>query len=125
MDQLTSRSKRSAAEFGVVYANFRNDRSWRSLSVLVVIFALAFAVATRYTGDLNPGTPTASSITQPDHASKRQHIDKSSFTWAFSLASCIGLVSPPVRPSVTVINSPLAKVFYGENSYNRPPPFTS
>jgi hypothetical protein len=105
--------------------HFRNECSWRSIAVLVVTFSLAFAVATRYTDYSSVGTHSSTSVTQPDHEIKRQHIDKSSFTWTFALAVCLNLVQPPAHPPVTLSAAPLLKVFHGDGLYNRPPPLAS
>jgi len=106
-------------------AFFRQKCSWRSAGVVVVTFALAFAVATRFTDYSSLVPHTTRSVAQYDLGNKRQHIDKSNFTWMFSLAACSRLELPPLEPRVATPHIPVVKVFYGEHLYNRPPPVLS
>jgi hypothetical protein len=110
------------AELRALWDEIRPKCWWRTVTVLTVTCALAFAVATRYTNYSHLTTHSTSSITQSDEGTKRQHIDKSSFTWTFARASCVGLVVPPTRPRVVNFTSPLVKLSYRADLYNRPPP---
>jgi len=119
-----SKTQRMAprAELWARGGGFRAKCSWRTVTVLALTCALAVAVATRYTGYSRLATHATSSITQPDEATKRQHIDKSSFTWTFALAICVGLLLPPARPRVVSFTPTLVKLAYRGDLYNRPPP---
>ena len=122
MSQSRIQRRAPGAELRALWDEIRCKCWWRTVTVLALTCALAFAVATRYTDYSHLATHSTSSITQSDQGTKRQHIDKSSFTWTFALASCVGLVLPPTRPRVMSFTPPLTKLSYRADLYNRPPP---
>jgi hypothetical protein len=99
--------------------------SWRTILVVAVTFALAFAVATRFTDYSSLVAHTTRSVAQYDLGTKRQHIDKSTFTWIFSLADCSRLELPPLERRLALPHIPLFKVLDNQSLYNRPPPVSS
>lgn len=109
----------------IVFARFGQKCTCHNAAVVVVTFALAFAVATRFTDYSSLVPHTTRSVAQYDLGSKRQHIDKSTFTWMFSLAVCSLLELPPVEPRVALPQVRLSKFVYSEQLYNRPPPAIS
>lgn len=101
-------------------------RSLHSAAVLMVAFALAIAVATRYTDHSDAGILIGSSLVQHHNLQdKRQHIEKTSLIWIFALMTFVKLKPPTLSLRVASIGAPLVKVFHGEDLYNRPPPFLS
>jgi hypothetical protein len=96
--------------------------SYRKAAVLMVAFALILAVTTRYTDYVDAGAPATGSAVHQKLENKRQHIEKTSFVWLVALTNLVRL-KPPVTPRVAPVLAPLTKVFYGEDLYNRPPPF--
>jgi hypothetical protein len=87
-------------------------------------FALMLAVATRYTEYSNIGALNNGSVVHRTLENKRQHIEKTSFVWLIVLANLV-ILKPPATPRVAIIDAPIVKVLYGEDLYNRPPPFLS
>ena len=98
--------------------------SLRNAAVLMVAFALMLAVATRYTEYSDTGTQISGPVVHRTLENKRQHIEKTSLIWLFALADVVRL-KPPPTPQVAIVDAPVTKVLYGEDLYNRPPPFLS
>lgn len=97
-------------------------RSLHAICAGLLSCALAVAVATRYTDSVSAGIGHTTTIAQHDDGTKRQHIDKSSFTWTFSFAN-VARVEPPCYSLRATAFVPLAVLsLWGENLYNRPPP---
>ena len=90
----------------------------------MVAFALMLAVATRYTDYANTGALAPGSVVHQNLENKRQHIEKTSFVWLVVLANLVRL-KPPATPRVAIVDAPVIRVLYGEDLYNRPPPFLS
>jgi len=98
--------------------------SLRNAAVLMVVFALVLAVTTRYTDYSNTGARVSGPTVHRTLENKRQHIEKTSFVWLVVLANLVRL-KPPAAPPVATTDTPVIKVLYGEDLYNRPPPFLS
>lgn len=98
--------------------------SLRNAAVFMVAFALILAVTTRYTDCANTSTQATGSVVHQNLENKRQHIEKTSFVWLVALANLVRL-KPPATPQVAMIDAPVIKVLFGEDLYNRPPPFLS
>jgi hypothetical protein len=98
--------------------------AFRNAAVLMVAFTLMIAVATRYTDYSDTGTQIHGPVAHHNLENKRQHIEKTSYVFSFALADLIGL-KPPPDPRLAILDAPLIKVLYGEDLYNRPPPFLS
>jgi hypothetical protein len=98
--------------------------SLRNAAVLMAAFALMLAVATRYTEYSDTGAQNSGPVVHRTLENKRQHIEKTSFVWLVVLANLVRL-KPPATPQVAIIDAPIIKVLYGEDLYNRPPPFLS
>lgn len=96
----------------------------RNAAVLMVAFALVLAVATRYTDYSDTGTQNSGPVVHRTLENKRQHIEKTTFIWLAPLANLVRL-KPPAAPQVANIDVPVVHVPYGEDLYNRPPPFLS
>ena len=112
-------------EARAVFTGVAQKCTCHNAAVVVLTFALAFAVATRFTDYSSLVPHSTRSVAQYDLGSKRQHIDKSSFTWMFSLAACPLLELPPIEPRVALPQVRFSKFVYSEQLYNRPPPVIS
>jgi hypothetical protein len=96
--------------------------SWQVVCAGILSCALALAVATRYTNYVRAGTGHSTTVAQHDEGTKRQHIDKSSFTWTFSFTD-FARVEPPRRNlRAALFDPPAVPSVRDENLYNRPPP---
>lgn len=98
--------------------------AFRNAAVLTVAFTLMIAVATRYTNYSDTGTQINGPVAHRHLENKRQHIEKTSYVFTFALANLVRL-KPPPGPRLAINDSPLIKVLYGEDLYNRPPPVLS
>ena len=96
--------------------------AFRKAAVLTVAFMLMIAVATRYTDYSDAGGQVNGPVAHRHLENKRQHIEKTSYVFAFALANLVRL-KPAPGPGLAITNAPLIKALYGEDLYNRPPPF--
>ena len=94
----------------------------RNAAVLMVAFLLMVVVATRYTDYSDTGTQINGPVAHHKLQNKQQHIEKTSYLFTFALANLVRL-QPPTGPQVATVCAPVIKAFYGEDLYNRPPPF--
>jgi hypothetical protein len=122
MNRFKNLKTRPATQTGFLSAELRG--SLRNAAVWMVAFALMLAVTTRYTDYSNTGTQNRGSVVHRTLENKRQHIEKTSFVWLVALTNLVRL-KPPATPRVTIVNPPTVKLLYGEDLYNRPPPFLS
>ncbi len=90
----------------------------------MVAFALMLAVVTRYTDYANTSAQVTGSTIHQKLENKRQHIEKTSFVRLVALADLVRLRPPAIR-QVAIVDTPAIKILYGEDLYNRPPPFLS
>jgi len=94
----------------------------KAATLLSVICALTLALATRFTDYPRPGRHSTRLITQPDHETRRQHIDKGSFTWTLALPSSIRPLLFPARARGVSFTPSFVELSYQVDTYDRPPP---
>lgn len=99
------------------------SRGWGGfLLVLVVVSALTFGVATRYSGGSTCASATTHSVVSVHSQNTCPRMDRDAAVWIISLAPSI-FVGKPNRESILLPAAPeLIKPFYDRELYNRPPP---
>jgi hypothetical protein len=96
----------------------------RNAAVLMVAFMLVMVVATRYTDYSDTGAQINGPVAHRHLENTRQHIENTNYVFTFEFANPVRLEPPPGR-RIAINGTPLIKVLYGEDLYNRPPPSLS
>lgn len=97
-------------------------RSLYQAAVLTAAFALVMTVATRYTDHVDPGVQVSCAVVHHSLENKQQHVEKTSFTWIFALAS-FDKLKPSTSMSPVIQRDELqVRSFSSSDLYIRPPP---
>jgi len=100
-------------------------RSLYQAAVLTAAFALVMTVATRYTDHVEPGVQVSCAVVHHGLENKQQHIEKTSFTWFFSLSGFDKLKPSRLVSKVVHSDELQVKSLHSSDLFTRPPPFFS